>query len=190
MRQETNEELRDEADRLLDSGLRKILNDYGELYVIGSYALGLMVWRDLDLHIVQPAINKKRFFDLGERIADLLSPHRMHYRDETIAATQGLPRGLYWGVYLGDERDGAWKIDIWITDADAFEATRVYGERVRERLTDSTRSTILQIKSECWRHPQYRRTFASGDIYAAVLDHGVADIDEFWRFLRDRELAG
>src|SRR5205823_1225812 len=52
MRQETNEELRDEADRLLDSGLRKILDDYGELYVIGSYALGLMVWRDLDLHIV------------------------------------------------------------------------------------------------------------------------------------------
>ncbi|HTF37001.1 MAG TPA: hypothetical protein VK651_01735, partial [Blastocatellia bacterium] len=119
-----------------------------------------------------------------------LSPHRMHYRDETIAATQGLPRGLYWGVYLGDERDGAWKIDVWITDADAFEATRVYGERIRKRLTDATRSTILQIKSECWRHPQYRRTFASGDIYAAVLDYGVADIDGFWRFLHDRKRDG
>lgn len=110
----------------------------------------------------------------------------MHYRDETAVATQGLPRGLYWGVYLGDERNGAWKIDIWVTDADGFEATRAHGERIRERLSDSTRPSILQIKSACWRHPQYRREFASSDIYAAVLDHGIADIDDFWTFLKDR----
>jgi hypothetical protein len=187
--QETDEQLRTEADQLLGSGLRTILNDYGEVQVIGSYALHLMVWRDLDIHLVQPAIDKKKFFELGGRIADLLGPHRMHYRDETIVATEGLPRGLYWGVYLGDERDGAWKIDIWITDRNGFEPTRVYGERIRERLSDATRSIIFQVKSECWRHPKYRREFSSGDIYSAVLDHGVVDIDGFWRYLRDRDRA-
>jgi len=189
MPQETDEQLRSEANHLLASGLRRILNDYGEVHVIGSYALHLMVWRDLDIHIVQPALDKKKFFELGGRIAELLKPHRMHYRDETIATTPGLPRGLYWGVYLGDERDGAWKIDIWVTDPKGFEATRAYGERIRERLSDSTRPLILQIKSECWRHAEYRRKFASGDIYASVLDHGVVDIDGFWTFLRDRDRA-
>jgi hypothetical protein len=113
----------------------------------------------------------------------------MHYRDETSVATEGLPRGLYWGIYLGDERAGAWKIDIWATDAEGFEAVRAYGERIKERLTEPTRPLILQIKSACWRHPQYRRQFASADIYEAVLDHGVVDIDGFWEFLKDRKHA-
>ena len=184
--QETDEELRSEADRLLASGLQTILNDYGAVHVIGSYALHLMVWRDLDIHIVQPELDKRKFFELGGKIAALLRPQRMHYRDETTAATQGLPRGLYWGVYLGNEREGAWKIDIWTTGEEGFEAVRTHGERIRERLSDSNRTLILQIKSACWRHPQYRREFASGDIYTAVLEHGVVDIDGFWKFLKDR----
>lgn len=189
MRQETDEELRSEADQLLASGLRKILNDYGEVHIIGSYALRLMVWRDLDIHVVHPTLDRKSFFELGGMIATLLSPHRMHYRDESIVATEGLPRGLYWGVYLGDEREGAWKIDIWVNGAEGFEAVRAYGERIRDRLTDANRELILQIKSECWRHPQYRREFSSGDIYNAVLDHGVVSIDDFWTFLEHRNRA-
>lgn len=185
MSQETDEELRTEADRLLASGLQTILNDYGEVHVIGSYALHLMVWRDLDIHIVHKDIDKEGFFELGGRVAALLSPHRMHYRDETSVATEGLPRGLYWGVYLGDERDGAWKIDIWVTESVGFERVRTHGERLKARLSESNRPLILQIKSACWRHPQYRRQFSSGDIYEAVLDHGVIDIDGFWTFLRD-----
>ena len=189
MHQETDQELRAEADRLLDSGLRAILEDYGAVHVIGSYDLHLMVWRDLDIHIVQPAIDKQKFFELGGRIAELLNPHRMHFRDETIVATDGLPRGMYWGVYLRDERQGAWKIDIWATNADGFEPTRSYGERIRERLSDTSRSLILQIKSAVWSHPKYRRDFASTDVYAAVLEHGVIDVEGFWKYLRERDAA-
>jgi len=47
-----------------------------------------------------------------------MKPHRMHLRDECAVGTPGLPRGFYWGVYLGDERSGAWKIDI-LADASA-----------------------------------------------------------------------
>jgi hypothetical protein len=145
-----------------------------------------MVWRDLDIHIVQPQINRSAFFELGARVASLLTPPRMHYRDETIAATPGLPNGLYWGVYLGNERDGAWKIDIWLSEPQAFEVTRVYGERLGAQLSESARFIILQIKSACWRHPEYRRGFSSSDIYSAVLEHGVVDVEGFWAFLRER----
>ena len=189
MTKETDEELRAEADRLLASGLRVILNDYGLVHLVGSYALRLMVWRDLDIHIVQPALDKEKFFELGGRIAALLNPPRMQYRDETIGSTEGLPRGMYWGVYLGDERAGAWKIDIWLTGSEGFEAVRAHGKRIQGRLSETTRPLILQIKSACWRHPQYRREFASGDIYEAVLDHGVADIEGFWNFLAGRNRA-
>jgi hypothetical protein len=64
----------------------------------------------------------------------------MHYRDETIARTPGLPSGLYWGVYLGNERDGAWKIDIWLSEPQAFEATRVSAERLATRFSELPRN--------------------------------------------------
>jgi len=44
---------------------------------------------------------------------------------------------------------------------------------------------IVAIKSACWQHPQYRRGFTSADVYAAVLDRGVRDVDAFWMDLRE-----
>jgi hypothetical protein len=165
---------------MLASGLRDLLAAFGEVHVIGSYALRLMTWRDLDIHIVREEVHPAAFFELGGAIATLLKPHRMHYRDETIAQTPGLPRGLYWGVYLGDERKGAWKIDIWTSSRAGFEPVKRHGDRILERLTPATREAILAVKSACWQHPDYRRGFSSSDIYAAVLDHGVKDAERFW----------
>src|SRR5690348_2893580 len=76
-----------EAETLLRSGMLEILGGYGEVHVIGSYALQLMTWRDLDLHLVREDMDVRSFFDLGRELADLLKPHRMHFRDETVVAT-------------------------------------------------------------------------------------------------------
>ena len=183
MERTSQEEIRREADQLLASGLEETLLRHGDVHVGGSYALRLMTWRDLDIHLVREPIDLDDFFALGGRIAALLQPHRMHFRDERTVATEGLPRGLYWGVYLGDERAGAWKIDIWLTDGAGFEPVQQYGDRLAARLTDESRRAIVTIKDACWRHPEYRRGFASSDIYAAVLDRGVRDLDAFWNDL-------
>lgn len=172
--------LRHEADHLLASGLRDILSGHGEVHVIGSYALDLMTWRDLDIHLVRDTTDVADFFALGSRIEALLHPPRMHFRNELAAGTPGLPRGFYWGIYLGDERAGAWKIDLWQTDAARFEPVRQFGAALAARLSDETRHAILAIKRAAWRHPQYRKGFTSGNIYSAVLDRGVRDADAFW----------
>jgi hypothetical protein len=182
-----SDEIRREADGILRSGLLTILGRHGEVHVVGSYALGLMTWRDLDLHIVREDRDVKSFFDLGGEIAALLKPHRMHFRDESIVGTPGLPLGLYWGIYLGDERAGAWKIDIWETNGQAFDSVRCFGDEILAQLNDNNRAVILAIKAACWQHPQYRRGFTSADIYAAVLDRGVRDIEGFWVDLRERK---
>jgi hypothetical protein len=179
-------ELRAEADRLLASGLRRALDDYGDIHIVGSYALRLMAWRDLDIHVVRPAIDQRGFFELGARIADVLSPARMHFRNELVMQTPGLPRGLYWGVYLGDERTGAWKIDVWTSDDAGFRAVERFAERLRGALTDDVRAAILRIKAAVWDHPQYRRSFSATDIYSAVVDEGVRDVDGFTAYLAAR----
>ena len=172
---------------MLDSGLRTLLAESGDVHIVGSYALGLMTWRDLDIHVVQEDPDVETFFQLGGRIAALLHPHRMHFRDESSVGTPGLPRGFYWGVYLGDERQGAWKIDIWQTNRDGFDEVRQFGERIAERLDPASREAILAIKAICWTHPEYRRSFTSADVYSAVLDRGVRDVNAFWTDLRERK---
>jgi hypothetical protein len=185
-----NDEIRAEADRLLDSGLSTLLAAYGDVHVVGSYALGLMAWRDLDIHLVKEGRDVEAFFRLGGRIAALLQPHRMHFRDESLVQTPALPRGLYWGVYLGDERQGAWKIDIWQTDAKAFAPVQRFSEAIASRLDATSRRTIMAIKQACWRHREYRRSFTSADIYSAVLDRGVRDVPGFWTDLHEHKGIG
>lgn len=182
-----SKEIRSEADGILRSGLQTILGRHGEVHIVGSYALGLMTWRDLDIHVVRQDLDVTAFFDLGREIACFLKPHRMHFRDESTVATPGLPRGFYWGIYLGDERSGAWKIDIWQTNRQAFDLVRRFGEDLSARLNDANRAVILEIKAACWQHPQYRRGFTSADVYTAVLDRGVRDVPGFWADLRERK---
>jgi len=178
-----------EADELLAGGLRDLLASYGAVHVVGSHMMGLMAWRDLDIHLVPAVLERASFFELGRRIADLLAPHRMHYRDETKVGTEGLPAGLYWGVYLGDERAGAWKLDIWATDERGLDRVLSYCNGISRRLTPENREVILSIKAECWQQPEYRKRFGSGDVYEAVLDHAVRDVAGFWAYLERRGRA-
>ena len=182
--------LRKEADELLGpKGLRSLLEDYGTPHVSGSYALHLMTWRDLDIYLEQPDISEESFFRLGGRIASCLAPVRMSFRNERIKRTPNLPLGLYWGVYLGDERKGAWKIDIWAIDSQECERHLQFTERLTAALTPSLRCKILCIKQACWKDPGYRRTYTSQDIYNAVIQQGIENIDSFKEHMKDRGVS-
>ena len=181
---ETDLLIRREADEILhQKGLLSLLKGYGIPHIAGSYVLQLMTWRDLDIYLEADEIVEARFFHLGGQIAATLCPVKMNFRNERIGQTEGLPRGLYWGVYLGDERRGDWKIDIWTLDRDQYQQAIAYEADLARRLTPETRLSILAIKSQCWQDPGYRRSFSSQDIYRAVLEEGVTSMNEFEAFL-------
>ena len=180
--------LRREADYLLENmGLRHILSQYGIPHIVGSFTLQLMAWRDLDIYLETEAITVSDFFALGERIASVLSPVRMSFRNERIAQTEGLPRGLYWGVYSGYEIENAWKIDIWAIDSKECRRLLEYQNNLATRLTPTARLKILDIKSQCWQDPEYRRSFKSIDIYDAVFNQGIVDISGFREYIRRKQ---
>ena len=181
------EKIRKEADELLyGRGLLALLEGYGTPHVTGSYALGLMAWRDLDVYIEADEILVTDFFELGGKIAAMLQPVKMHFQNGIIDPAEWKPTGLYWGVYLGDEREGAWKIDIWAVDSKECRRLMRYCDRIGERLDPASREVILEIKSRCWKDPRYRRAYSSEDIYRAVLDEGVSDIAGFRTYLRGK----
>lgn len=181
---EQNKRIKEEAEGILcEKKVLQILNAFGEPHVSGSYALDLMTWRDLDIYLEVELISEERFFQLGSKLCEALSPLRMHFRNERVAKTDGLPDGLYWGIYLGDERQGAWKIDVWAVCAKERERLINYCEAIKEQLNDGASTAILSIKSQCWHDPEYRRVYSSSDIYEAVLRGGVRDLEGFWNYL-------
>jgi hypothetical protein len=179
-----NQRIKKEADAILhNKGLWDLLNPFGIPHLSGSYTLDLMTWRDLDIYLETNDISEKDFFLLGGQIAGLLSPVKMSFRNERIGKTEGLPNGLYWGIYLGNERAGDWKVDIWAVDTPECQKLIKHCNDIKEKLTPATQQVILDIKSRCWQHPEYRRSFSSTDIYAAVLEKGLTDINEFMAYL-------
>ncbi len=110
----------------------------------------------------------------------------MSYRNERITKTKELPVGLYWGIYLGNEREGAWKIDLWAVDKHECGQRIKFCNEIAAKLTSSSREIILAIKSECWQDPEYRRSYGSKDIYEAVFSEQVKNIQEFKEFLKTK----
>jgi hypothetical protein len=179
--------IRKEADGILyEKGFLSMLERFGTPHITGSYALNLMTWRDLDIYLEIESISAENFFVLGAEINRLFKPVKMSYRNERISRTDGLPVGLYWGIYLGNERKGAWKIDLWAVDANECRQRIKFCDDIATKLTPISREIILAIKSECWRDPEYRRSYSSKDIYETVLSNQVKNIEEFKQFLNPK----
>lgn len=146
-----------EAQVLLEQrGLRNLIEEYAPVYVVGSYTLELMVWRNLDLAMDAPDLTVAQFFELGRRITDLLTLWKMFFTDNRTYDSGRYPRGLYWGIRLGDIKQGAWKIDLWTFDSDECQSKVQECEALKARLTNQSREWIMDIKSRVFAKP--RRT--------------------------------
>jgi hypothetical protein len=149
-----------------------------------------MAWRDLDIYLVSDEVLLPDFFHMGSQIAELLTPTKMHFRNEREAKTEGLPEGLYWGIYLGNEKEGAWKIDIWTVNNEQYRKLEGYCRDIERRMTATLREKIMRIKAECWRRRGYRRRYTSRDIYEAVIEKGVEDLLGFSDYLKKEKGCG
>lgn len=175
-----HEQLREAADRLLKTcSLAELLSDYSNWFIGGSYNYGLMCWRDLDVYVLDPHHDLKKCFEIGYELTRSLSATKSRFTNNLGAD----PNGFYWGIKMGDERQGAWKLDLWFLDAAGYEKHAKYCDDLRLRLTPETRSAILEIKEVYWRRQEYRDTITSDLIYRAVLDHQVRTLQDFERFL-------
>jgi hypothetical protein len=175
-----NEELKREADGLMTAcRLADLLASYPQWFVGGSYSYDLMVWRDLDVYVLDLTHDLKVCFEVALALTERLPAWKSRFTNNLGRE----PNGYYWGLKTGDERAGAWKLDVWFLDRAGFDAHRRYAAAMNERLTAETRAAICAIKESYWRRAEYRDTVTSEHIYRAVLDGGVRGVDEFEKWL-------
>jgi hypothetical protein len=172
---------------LADLGLMGLLRRVGRPVQTGSYALGLMVARDIDVTTLCPALHVAAVFDLGRTLATHPRVWRVTFRNDTGAwRTEGeYPDGLYWMVeYVADGGD-AWKLDLWFIREGTTQFDLEHIRTLPARLDDERRAAILRIK-EARRDSPGSESMPSYRVYEAVLDHGIRTPDEFEAYLAAR----
>ena len=172
-------DLRREADEfLLGSGLGRVISAAG--YVpVGSYAMRTMVWRDLDFERMTDNPDWREHWALGDSMARIEGVYRLScidaYRDPHF-----MDFGLYWGVRVSGPTGAEWKLDLWTARPHEFAPGLATRDKWMGLLTEDARLDVLAIKEIVRAHAEYGKTLLSVHVYEAVLEHGIADIEDFW----------
>jgi hypothetical protein len=157
-------------------------DQFGEPKLCGAMSYGLLVAPDIDIEIYG-ALSVDAGFSLVSDWAGALAVDRVLF----INAVNGPDAGLGWEVRY--HVDGMpWAVQMWLLPAD-YDGPRSADlvEPMRTALCSRTRSAILRIKeSLVERGAEYR----SIDVYRAVLDDGVKDVEEYDRWCRSYSSTG
>ena len=175
---------REAAELLEGNGLLAIVRSGGPAAVIGSYALDLMTWRDIDIYVRLPdEKDVGTFFRIGTAISNRFETIRASYSNMFLRTDQDFGSGLYWGVRLL-HRDHMWKLDLWGYGEREYAEKMSAFERLRRSVDGADRRAALRVKDAVCRWEQYRRGVCSVHIYEAVTRGGVTTEDGFRDWLR------
>lgn len=144
--------------------------------------MGLMVWPDIDIEVVtKDRPTNTATLPILAQLLDLPQVARV-----TIANHLGQPT-MPQGIYLGPDithHDLKWQVDIWLIEGDEATKRRNLLDRIASKITDENKSIILELKQILAASDRYHRGVSSLDLYTAVLEHKVTNMDEFKAYLQ------
>ncbi|HRO65408.1 MAG TPA: hypothetical protein PKU78_04265 [Candidatus Dojkabacteria bacterium] len=179
-----NNQLKSEIDAILIKySLIELLASYGKVLVTGSYSYDLMAWRDYDLVIELNDYTTENVYKLVEEIGVKLNPDKLRILNNLNKTETNRPQGVWLGVYIEN-----WKIDIWLMNSENFKKEVQNSQKLKEKLKDVDRETLISIKSELSKDPDYHVKFSSVDLYEAYLDGNVRTVQEFYEKLKNLKI--
>jgi hypothetical protein len=184
------ENLRTEADFLLKN--KKIFKPFvenGLLHVTGSYALDVLVWRDLDLYF-EPN-NPKGVYEIFAESLKLLTLDttvtRIKLEKALYKKYAHVPKGIYLGIKVQFDENHLWKIDIW-----ALDHKKVQNNLLREiasfkdKMTAEKRNLILRTKHALMGERERTPSFSSYFVYKAILEKNMENVDQIKTYIRSQ----
>ena len=143
-----------------------------------------MTWRDLDFDLVTPVLpDNKVYFTLVKYLFNLPEVKKLTLVDNRNLEGRDRPRSLYIGLQYIDSKNEIWKLDIRLLPKEDVVTDRV-ADLVHEKLTDTFRHYILEIKTKVHNNPKYHKSFSITDIYNAVLLKNITDLGGFESYLK------
>lgn len=162
--------------------LIQLLGKYGEVKIVGSVALELMSWPDIDI-IVYSSPNIDNFLEVIRSLFSKESTYSINIQDFRKSIYPDRPQGIYCGLTYLEKPKTFWKIDIWFLPKKEDKAVKLV-EWVKERINNESRKTILKIKNEMREKLDYGKKISGVDVYRAVLESKVENLNEFVKYLK------
>jgi hypothetical protein len=174
------------------SGLRKSLSEHGELRLVGSYALGLLVEgsREMDVDANLLVDRDSNLVLIASKIGvqlitfSLAPWHRYEVYDNRKIRRSYMPESVYMGL-KANIAGAKYAADIWLFDnRELFELSNDNDEYIRKHLDEdpSIKEAIIDIKEEAVRKLAKLPSYA---VYRAVIEFGVTNLAEYFA-LTDR----
>lgn len=177
--------LQAEADRVVDElDLTNLLTAIGRPHRVGSSRLGLMVVPDIDITVVcdDLAAAEAAVIEAGAHLSAHPDVRELTFRKETGRFNphpDRYPDGLYLRLNYAPPQRTEWKLDLWFVDEPDRQPDLAHVQSMPARLTPQSRDAILLIKQAWVLRGDYGTVVTSHDVYTAVLEHGVTDLDGF-----------
>jgi hypothetical protein len=148
-------------------------------------ASGLMVWRDIDIEIVKDELNENEYWETIKflfQIKDFY--HSLYIQDFRKSVNPNSPKGLYIGTKI-EINGNTWKIDVWFIPKRQSNELN-YNEWIKGKLNIENKKIILQIKDKIYDNSKYRKEIFAVDVYKAVIENGVIDLEGFKQYLANQ----
>ncbi|OGH47816.1 MAG: hypothetical protein A3A51_03875 [Candidatus Levybacteria bacterium RIFCSPLOWO2_01_FULL_39_10] len=180
------EELQYEGQEVLgELKINEQFSKLGKIVIGGSLISGLMTWRDIDIGVEVENMPSKN--DLSNLFTSLLSNSKilqLNYSDNTELINLHHPKGIYFGIKYQKEKEKIWKIDLWFISPEDNQQSIEDLKWLQQKITQETKMIILSIKNEIDTDPRYKKSIFSIDIYKAVIENGVKDLEAFKKYLK------
>ena len=134
------------AHKILEkSKLIELWEEIGaEVHIVGSLQTGLLIHKDIDIHIYTDEVSIEDSFSVMSKLAERLNLDQIHYGN--LIRTE--EECIEWHATFKDENGNYWKLDlIHIRKGSKYDGVveRVT-EAIKKKLTPELRQTVLQIK--------------------------------------------
>jgi hypothetical protein len=139
-----------------------------------------MTWPDIDIHVEGQITDEQFFLVVQSLFKERTHVKSLHIADYRLGQNPNYPHGLYLGMKCFGEQFKEWKIDVWFV---ADDSEQTFDEWLTKNLTTEKKLQILEIKNAIAYHPKYRKEVLSVDIYKAVLENEVTNLEEFKSYL-------
>ena len=163
---------------LYDCVLLSELNKYGTPHIIGSYKMNLMAWNDIDIDVENDNMSLQKLHQLTNYILNHFNPTWYEAKEEIDEHGNKIWfHGFEFN--LGCE---LWNIDIWFLDKVTINKAEKYCNDISEKVknNEDLRNSIIKIKQELINRNLYSfDKYTSLDVYDAVINKGVTNIDDF-----------
>ena len=170
------------ADRLLyELGLFDKLAEIGKPYIIGSYRMDMMVWNDLDIDIENEAMSLEKIYELSTFIINTFHPVWFEAKEEVNADGKKVWFHGFETMITGE----LWNVDLWFFDKETIAEAENYCDNIADNTSQAQKDTIVSIKSELIERGLYSfEQYKSVDVYKAVMESNVRNVDEFLMLLK------